>query len=211
MSAVVCPTITAETPAVYRQQMHDVASFARRLHIDLADGQLAPITLLDPMRIWWPAGIDVDVHIMYQDPAPAIEAVLPLHPDLIIIHAESQGNFFDLAAHIHQADVRVGVALLQDTPVENIVGALDYIDHVLVFSGELGHFGGHVDFHLLNKVEQLRKLKPHIEIAWDGGINAQNARRLALGGVQVLNVGGYIHKSRNPREAYHTLYSLVSH
>ncbi len=61
---------------------------------------------------------------------------------------------------------------------------------------------------LLTKVRQLRKLKKDIEIGWDGGINQDNAKKLILGGVDVLNVGGSIQKAGSPAKAYATLKSI---
>ena len=58
---------------------------------------------------------------------------------------------------------------------------------------------------LLDKVDQIRKLKPTIEIGWDGGINDTNAYELAKNGIDVLNVGGFIQKSDDPEGAYDTL------
>ncbi|MGI0133798.1 MAG: hypothetical protein ACREBW_02415, partial [Candidatus Micrarchaeaceae archaeon] len=85
----------------------------------------------------------------------------------------------------------------------------DMIDHVLIFSGHLGHFGGSADTRLLAKVRELRSLKPSVEIGWDGGVNATNAAELAAGGVDVLNVGGFIQHAVNPVQAYSYLEDLV--
>src|SRR5690606_29724349 len=99
------------------------------------------------------------------------------------------------------AGIAVGVALLAKTPVEVIEPALSEIDHVLVFSGSLGHFGGRANTHLLTKVLHLKQLKPSLEIGWDGGINDKNAAVLAAGGVDGLNTGASIHHAIAPRPA----------
>jgi ribulose-phosphate 3-epimerase len=101
------------------------------------------------------------------------------------------------------------VALLPETKVETIAPALSLIDHVLIFSGKLGHFGGHADLKLLNKVKQLKQLKPTLEIGWDGGVSDKNAQALAEGGVDVLNAGGYLHGTQNAAKAYAKLKTLV--
>jgi ribulose-phosphate 3-epimerase len=79
---------------------------------------------------------------------------------------------------------------------------------VLIFSGKLGHFGGHADLDLLDKVRQLKEIKPTLEIGWDGGVNDQNAAELAHGGIDVLNAGGYLH-GKDPAAAYAKLMSEV--
>src|SRR5690606_36219400 len=95
-----------------------------------------------------------------------------------------------------------GVALLKDTPASAIEPYIDQIEHVLVFSGDLGYYGGKADLALLSKVTELKKMKPSLEIGWDGGINDHNASELVKGGVDVLNVGGFIQKATDPEDAY---------
>ena len=97
------------------------------------------------------------------------------------------------------------------TPVDKIKSALGNIDHVLVFSGNLGYQGGsEADVALLDKVKKLRELKPTLEIGWDGGVSDQNARQLAEGGVDVLNTGGFVHNAENPSDAYAKLKEVTN-
>lgn len=206
--AIICPTVTATEPHEYREQLERVASLSDRLHIDLADGVFAPVKLIDLKHIWWPEGKHVDIHLMYESVAPFTEELLKLRPDLLIVHAESAGKFYDIAKPFREKGIKVGVALLAETPVERIVDALENIDHVLLFSGDLGHFGGHANMSLLSKVRELRKLKPGIEIGWDGGINEDNINKLVVGGIDVLNVGGAIQRASDPAQAYATLKSI---
>jgi len=210
MAVSICPTITTNDPQVYAQQVEQTLSYAHRIHIDLADGVFTPNQLMDVENIWWPAGVRADLHVMYQHPFDHFPALIALRPQLIIVHAEAEGDFMEFAAECHRHGVEVGVALLPETPVEAIQPALSLVDHVLIFSGHLGHFGGHADMSLLGKVQQLRQLKPQLEIGWDGGVNDQNARALALGGVDVLNAGGYLHGALAPKTAYLKLLAEVT-
>ena len=210
MAATICPTITAENAHTYRTQIERVAPFATRLHIDLSDGVLAPTKLLELDKVWWPGGVRADLHVMLKDPFTHIALYRALGPQMVIVHAEAEGDFVEFAETMHRHGIETGVALLQDTTVETIAPAIELIDHVLVFSGKLGYFGGTADLGLLEKVRQLRSLKPTLEIGWDGGINDQNARALAEGGIDVLNVGGFIHRSSRPEQAYQSLESSIS-
>ncbi len=206
----VCPTVTARNAHEYREQMERVAPFATRVHIDLADGVFTPVRLSPLKEVWWPHGVRADLHVMFQKPFDFIKEYIRLAPKLVVVHAEAEGQFVAFAKAMHDHNIKVGVALKPHTQVEAIKGALDMIDHVLVFSGNLGHFGGQANTHLLTKVLLLRKLKPSLEIGWDGGINNQNANVLAAGGVNVLNVGGFIHHARDPRTAYEALVRMTA-
>jgi len=209
MTATICPTVTTDDPAVYKQQIEQTLSYAHRIHIDLADGVFTRNKLMEIEDVWWPGGVRADLHVMYQRPFDHMAALVALRPQLIIVHAEADGSFMAFAAEVHKYGIEVGVALLPETPAEAIQPALDVIDHVLIFSGNLGHFGGHADVSLLGKVQQLKNLKPRLEIGWDGGVNDQNAKLLALGGVDVLNAGGYLHGAVAPSTAYATLKAAI--
>jgi ribulose-phosphate 3-epimerase len=206
----ICPTVTAKTVAEYRTQIEHIESFAQRIHLDFMDGQFAPTRSLSLDEAWLPDAKIIDMHIMYKSPHQAMEAITRLRPSLVIAHAEVEGNYLIFARELHALGIKCGIALLQDTPVNVIKPAIDEIDHVLIFSGDLGHFGGKVDLSLLHKVTELRRLKPSIEIGWDGGINDTNIAQLVAGGIDVLNVGGFIQNAPSPKDAYATLNSVIN-
>ena len=106
--------------------------------------------------------------------------------------------------------ILVGLAVLQETLIEHTYKIMHSFDQVLVFSGNLGHHGGEADLGLLDKVQKIKEHHPGVEIAWDGGISDQNAKQLIDGGVDVLNVGGFIQKSETPQGAYDKLVAVIS-
>lgn len=208
----ICACITAQSTDIseYHRQLRIAASVSHRLHIDYMDGTMTPTVAPSLAQISWPSHFSVDLHIMSKQPQHGLlELIGRCKPRLVIIHAEADGNFFPIADALHAQGVRVGIALLPETPVSVLVPALESIDHVMVFSGHLGHFGGFADFHLLHKVQELRRLKKDIEIGWDGGVNDANIVQLLSSGVDICNVGGYIQKSANPQRAYATLITAI--
>lgn len=207
--ATICPTVTAEDPHTYRKQLETLLPFADRIHLDFMDGLFTSNTSIDLHRAWTPDDKQIDLHLMYMRPDLYINAAKNLHPSLVIVHAEAEGRFDIIARQLHDHGIKVGVCVLQGTPVARISQSLDDIDHVLIFSGNLGHFGGKVDMNLLEKAKELKRLKPSLEIGWDGGVTDENAAQLAAGGIDVLNIGGFIQKASNPRACYDQLVSLV--
>ncbi len=207
--ADICPTVTAGNQHTYRMQIEKVAPFSHRLHIDLMDKSFTPHKSVELAEVWWPVGIQADLHIMYSDPEQHLETIIGLKPKLVIIHAEANGDFFTFQETLKQEGIKVGLAVLKDTPISNIYPVLDLLDHILIFSGDLGSFGGHADLDLLNKVQEVKSVRPDLEIGWDGGINQHNIKQLAEGGVDVLNVGGFVQRAQDTGEAYATLESLI--
>jgi ribulose-phosphate 3-epimerase len=207
--ATICPTITAYDTHEYREQMERVKKFAQRLHVDFMDGIFAPTVSPGLDKAWWDDSDKIDIHLMHQKPGDFLLDLVKLNPHLVIVHAEADGSFYDIARELRDHDIKAGVALLKDTQVDIIKPALELVDHVLIFSGDLGHFGGTAELALLEKVTEIKAMKPEIEIGWDGGINDMNISSLVAGGVDVLNVGGFIHKAKDPKNAYDTLVGIV--
>lgn len=205
MTASICPAITATTPDQYRRQIERATSVAVRLHLDVSDGVLTPSRLIPIEELWWPGNARADIHVMYKRPFEHAALLLNLRPQLIIVHAEAEGDFLSFARTAHSQGVEVGVAIQQDTQPEILQPALDLIDHVLIFSGKLGYFGGEANVSLLDKARRLRAMKSQLEIGWDGGVKPENVRQLAEGGIDVLNSGGFFQNSADPHEAYQAL------
>jgi ribulose-phosphate 3-epimerase len=208
MSSVICPTITAYNLHDYDKQMKRIVSLgAKRLHIDLMDGVFAPTKSPGLEQIWWPESVIADIHLMYQNPMVAIDQLIELKPKLVIIHEEAAVNHYEFVQRIHYYNIDAGLALLADTSVSEAESLLCF-DHVLIFSGTLGRHGGQADLSLLEKVAAIRHHQPNVEIGWDGGVNDENAEAIIRGGVNVLNVGGFIHTARDPQSAYATLEAM---
>lgn len=208
--AIIAPTITAYDEYSYNDQLKTLKPFASHVHIDLMDGDFAPTQSPPLSHIWWPHEMTVDIHLMYRRPMEVIDRLIELHPRTVIIHNEADVHHMDFAARLHAAGIEAGLALLHDTPVEYIYQIMHSFDHVLIFSGNLGYQGGSTaDLGCLDKVAKIREQYPEVEIGWDGGINGANAQILADGGVDVLNVGGFIKHADNPMAAYAELSQII--
>lgn len=203
--SVICPTVTTDNLAEYAVQLRKAEALSARVHLDVSDGQFSPSQLVPVSELWWDYPLTVDIHVMHQRPDELLEQLIKLKPQMVIIHAEAEVHHALFAAQLHRAGIRAGLAILQTTPIERVENEIVSFDHLLIFSGDLGHFGGTADLALLDKVAQAKVHHPEIEIGWDGGINKGNIRQLLEGGVDVFNVGGYIQKAEDPRAAYATL------
>lgn len=200
--SIICPAILADNEADYELDLKKVVPFAHRVQIDLSDGIFASGKTVTAEEVNWPAGVLADIHLMYSDPHEAVKVLLPHRPNLIIAHAESGGNFPELLRMCQEAGVKIGLALLKDTQVSAISDVLGVLDHILIFSGNLGHYGGHADLSLLDKVKELKQMRSELEVGWDGGVNLNNTAELAMGGVDVLNAGGFIQNNPDPAKAF---------
>lgn len=210
MSSIICPAVLASDEAEYSAQIRKVSPFAKRIQIDLMDGEFASPKSIDLAKVWWPVGVQADIHLMYQHPMDYLSQLIHMQPHMVIIHVESMFHHMHFAAELHKEGIQAGLALLPDTPIANIEQILNSFDHLLIFSGHLGHFGGRADLELLKKVQEAKLHHPDLEFGWDGGVSNKNAKQLAEGGINVLNAGGAIQKAEDAEFAYKTLVETVA-
>ena len=203
--SIICPTVTAYGLDEYTRQTRIAASLADHIHIDLMDGIFAPTRSPEVVDIWLPHTALCDIHLMYQKPMDQLDSLIKLRPNMVIIHAEAEVDHMYFVAELHKVGINAGLALLADTQIKDVEDIIHSFDHVLVFSGSLGHHGGRADLELLDKVNEISQEAPEAEIGWDGGINDNNAKQLEEAGVSVRNGGGFIQKSKDPEKAYEKL------
>lgn len=207
--SIICPTVLAASSHDFREQMETVAPFADRVQIDLGDGLFTGMTV-DVGEVWWTDGLSADIHLMHRQPSKVLDVLVGLRPALVIVHAEADDDLRRVLDELRKNGIRAGVALLQETTVEQAAELIKLVDHVLIFSGSLGSFGGIADLGLLRKVPLIRELNPSVEIGWDGGANLDSVVALRDGGIDVLNVGGAIQKANHPANAYRALVRAVA-
>lgn len=208
--STIAPTVLAETAEEYKKQIERVHGFAERVHIDLSDGEFAPSFTLSAAQIWWPQGWVVDIHAMVARPSDHLETLVGLKPNMIIFHAETQEDIVPILQHVKKFDIKAGIALLKSTVPSTVTPAIEAADHVMIFSGELGKYGGTASLMQLEKVRLIRAIRQDVEIGWDGGVNVENAFSLSQGGVDVLNVGSTIANAADPKSVYATLVSEIN-
>lgn len=208
--AEIAPTVLCETEADYKATIERLHPFAKRVHIDLTDGVFAPTFTVGVDKIWWPKEWEVDIHAMVAQPSQYVDALISLQPKTVIFHAEAQEDIVPSLQKLKAAGIHAGVALLKPTVPSTVKSYIDVADHVLVFSGDLGHYGGRADLMQLEKVRLIRAIRNDLEISWDGGANVENVFSLAQGGVSVINVGGAINQANDPPAVYEQMVSEIN-
>jgi ribulose-phosphate 3-epimerase len=209
--ATICPTVLASTPEEFAREMARVG-FAPRIQVDLSDGEFSPTRTINLNRVYFNENQLTDLHLMLKKPLEWLEMIVSLKPHMAIFHAETvtDAEFLKADEHLARVGVKVGVAILPETTAEAARAKISTADHVLIFGGHLGFMGGEAQLDQLEKVRDIRALKPDVEIGWDGGANASNVAAIAAGGVDVINVGSAIMKSDDPEKSYAELTRIVA-
>lgn len=208
--SVIAPAILAENPDDYKAIVERFHPFAERVHVDISDGEFAPTFTIGAAQVWWPQEWTVDIHAMVARPSEHLETLISLKPHMIMFHVEVEEDIVPILQHIQKFGIKAGVALLKTTVPSTVAAAIQQADHVMIFSGELGKYGGKASLMQLEKVRLIRAIKPNVEIGWDGGVTPENAYNLSQGGVDVLNVGGALAKAEDPQSVYATLVNEIN-
>ncbi|PID32685.1 hypothetical protein CR956_01165 [Candidatus Saccharibacteria bacterium] len=202
--------LTVETIEAFQALMRNYGKFSKRFHVDVSDGQFAPTNLLPIDQMTFPQGVKVDFHLMVSQPSQYLNQLINLRPYTVIFHAECSEDLTLQIQALRSAGIRAGLAFLKKTVPKNKYELIKQVDHIMVFSGDLGRYGGTADMLQLEKVRLIRKIRPNVEIGWDGGASIDNVFRLKRGGVDVINVGGALSNSNDPMAVYNQMVNEIN-
>lgn len=137
-----------------------------------------------------------DVHLMIREPIRYVDAFKDAGSDMLTVHYEACKDLMDTIEYIRQAELKVGVAINPDTPVDVLSDVIDKVDMVLVMSVVPG-FGGQKFMPIaIDKLREVRKLadekNPNIYIQVDGGITLENVKSVLDAGANVVVAGSAV-------------------
>ena len=180
------------------------------IHFDMMDGVFVPNIsfgpgLLQDMHSEFSAYYDV--HLMLYNPLQYIDVIADSGANAITVHAESD-TCCQSIQKIKARGLRAGVSLKPGTPATALM-SLDVVpDQVLVMTVEPGFGGQELMPEMIDKIAAIRKQGYKGLIEADGGINLDNAKRLADAGVDILVLGTTFFKNKNPKEVVRFIHSL---
>jgi ribulose-phosphate 3-epimerase len=208
---MIVPAILANTPDEYKAQIERLHVFANRVHIDITDGEFAQNLTIPETQVWWPKEWKVDIHMMVARPSEHIDTIIKLNPNMVIFHSEVEEDLVPIFEKLKSETlIKPGVALLRSTVPQSVEPAILAAEHVLVFSGNLGEYGGKASMMQLEKIRLIKKINSNVEIGWDGGANLGNVFSLNQGGVDVINVGGALANAADPAQIYKAMSAEIN-
>ena len=174
-------------------------------HLDIMDGVFVPnLSYGFPVveAIAKIAEKPLDVHLMIVKPENYVERFADAGAAMISFHLNATEDPWDVLKMIRAKNVKAGLAINPDIPVEDRFPYLKDVDFILLMSVFAG-FGGQK--FIETTYDRIRVLKAemnrqgvNVPIEVDGGVSASNAAALVEAGAEMLVAGSAVFKAEDP-------------
>ena len=197
--AEIIPAILAKSLEEFSDKIKKVENLVEMVQIDVADGKFVPNeTFNDVEQIKGIAtNLEYEVHLMVSNVEESVDEWLKLKPVRIIFHIEAveNGSVDNIIQTIKDSGTEVGLAINPDTRLSEIESYLNKIHMILVMGVNPGFSGQEFQESVIERVKEIKNRKTSVKISVDGGVSVDNARELALAGVDVLSMSSAIFES----------------
>jgi len=169
------------------------------VHVDVMDGHFVPNITIGPLvveAVRRVTTLELDVHLMIENPDRYIPDFAKAGADIIVVHAEACTHLHRSVQLIKSLGKRAGVSLNPATTLACLDYVLDDLDLVLLMTVNPGFGGQGFIPACLPKIEALRReidrrgLKTELEV--DGGVKTDNIGLIAAAGAEVFVAGSAV-------------------
>jgi ribulose-phosphate 3-epimerase len=174
------------------------------IHIDIMDGHFVPNITIGPLfveAIKKTASKPLDVHLMIKNPGKFVEDFIAKGADIVTIHAEADKHLFRTLDLIKSSGKKAGVALNPSTPLAFLDHVIHIVDLIVIMTVNPG-FGGQayipsMEEKIRNTRKMIEKTDRKIDLEVDGGVKADNVKKVVQAGANVIVMGTEIFHSKD--------------
>ena len=183
------------------------------IHVDIMDAHFVPNLAYSAdvvRRLKEATSLQLDVHLMMDNPEIMIDTFLDAGASCLTIHAEIQKDIPALLDRIRLKGRMAGIALKPGSPLEMITGYLDQTDLVLMMTVEPGFGGQKLDARVIGKIRSLKDTGYQGEIEADGGIREDNLELLVQNGLTVAVMGTALFHEKDMASSVKRLHKMCA-
>lgn len=178
----------------FKQQITFLNDHVASYHIDIMDGHYVPNITLSPWFIEELRKISklpVSAHLMVTNPSFWVQQLVDIKCEWICMHAEVlDGLAFRLIDQIHNANLKAGIVLNPETPIESIFPYIELLDKITIMTVDPGFAGQRFIEGTLDKIVALRNLREEkgyrYVIEMDGSSNRNSFKRIDAAGYLIF-------------------------
>ena len=194
MSVEIIPSINVQTFAEVQERIKKIEPYVSWCHLDVTDGMFSKhgtwnnpvdLALLDTK-------LNIEVHLMIQDPEKVISQWLVEHVKRVIVHLEASQDIDSVIERCKQAGIECSIAICPETPWDMLVPWTRKVNFVQILAVNPGPSGQQMGKEIIEKIVHLRESCLSCIIEVDGGINIKTAEQARQAGANVLVSAGYI-------------------
>ena len=199
----IVPSILSANQDKLQEEINEIEEHSDLIQVDVMDNKFVPnITPQAELLKRFKTKVPLDIHLMVKEPSnDYIKTFIDANPRLkinnITVHYEACSNLEKTLDFIKKNNIKPSVAINPETPLDAIKNILDKVDMVLVMTVHPGFSGQKFIDKCMDKVKELRKLKPNLDIEVDGGINDKTAQIAVKAGANVLVVSSFIFEAKD--------------
>lgn len=201
----ICPSLlSADFSNILKEIKKIEKTGVSMIHFDIMDGHFVPNLTFGPIfvkSLRKHTKLVFDVHLMVTDPYNYIEPFKKAGADILTFQIEANKNPKKIIKKIKNCEMKAGISLNPETPIDCIGNILKELDLVLIMTVHPGFAGQKFVHSTLNKIKKTRELinktgkKINLEV--DGGINPKTASLAVRAGADILVAGSSIFGSKN--------------
>ncbi|MFQ6108273.1 MAG: ribulose-phosphate 3-epimerase [Candidatus Aminicenantales bacterium] len=191
MKTVIIPAVIAKTQEELDGIFRRINKHADLVQLDIMDGRFVPNHSLDFDFVLPQEKYKFEAHLMIENPEEWVRENWE-KADTIIAHYEAVRDPENFIAFVKNRGRRVAFGLNPETGIHRIQNYLSLIDQVLIMTVHPGFYGSRFLPEMVEKIRELRKLMPDLDIEVDGGIKADTIASVAEAGANMFVSGSYL-------------------